>query len=306
MATVIQPSPASVRGRPSLGRRRSAYIRFVVPAVIVIGAVIVFPWLFSIWMSLNEWQIGSGAARFIGLENFATLAANERFLSSIGRTLYYTALATILPLVLGLFAAVVFNQHFPLRGILRTAYTLPMMATPVAIALVWTMMFHPQIGVLNYLLGLVGLPKSLWVYAPDTVIPALVLVEVWQWTPLVMLIVLGGLASLPIDPYESAVIDGATSLDLFRFITFPLILPYLMVALILRGIDAIKAFDIIYVISSGGPGTASETINLYLYVQAFQFFQIGHSSAVVIVFFTLIVALTLVLVWARERLRWTQ
>ena len=120
------------------------------------------------------------------------------------RTFYFTALAVILPLIFGTFSAVVFHRKFPLRGLLRGIFILPMMATPVAIALVWTMMFHPQLGVLNYLLSLVGIPPQLWVYSAGTVIPSLVLVEVWHWTPLVALIVLGGLAALPVEPYEAA------------------------------------------------------------------------------------------------------
>jgi multiple sugar transport system permease protein len=166
------------------------------------------------------------------------------------------------------------------------------------------MMFHPQLGVLNYLLSLVGLPPSLWVYSPQTVIPSLVLVETWQWTPLVMLIVLGGLATLPSEPLESAVIDGANPWQIFRDITLPLIVPFIMVAVVLRTIDALKAFDTIFTITQGGPGTASETINIYLYLQAFSFFRIGHASAVVMVFFVIIVACSLTLLAVRQRLRW--
>src|SRR5262249_58974250 len=117
---------------------------------------------------------------------------------------------------------------FPLRSLARGIVIMPMMATPVAIALVWTMMFHPQLGVLNYLLSLVGLGPSLWVFDQATVIPSLVLVETWQWTPLVMLIVLGGLAALPTEPYESALIDGASEWQMFRSITFPLVLPFII------------------------------------------------------------------------------
>lgn len=285
--------------------RQGAYVWFIVPALFAVCAVIVFPWIFTLWMSLNDWQIGMKNS-FVGLENFAKLAGDARFLSTIPRTLYFTVLAVILPVVLGVFAAQVFHQRFPLRGLWRGIYVAPMMATPVAIALVFTMMFHPQLGVLNYLLSLIGIPKQLWVYSADTVIPTLALVEVWQWTPLVMLIVLGGLAALPTEPYESALIDGASQWDMFRYITFPLILPFLMVAVILRTIDALKAFDIIYVITQGGPGTASETINLFLYLQAFAFFRIGHASAVVIVFFVIILALALILLYARERLRWNR
>jgi len=132
-----------------------------------------------------------------------------------------------------------------------------------------------------------------------------VLVEIWHWTPFVMIIVLGGLAALPSEPYESALIDGATPWQMFRHITFPLVLPFLVVAGIIRTIDALKAFETIYVISNGGPGTASETINIYLYLQAFAYYNVGDASAVVVVFFGIIVALSLVLLYVRQRAKWT-
>lgn len=283
------------------GRRR--YMLFVAPAVAVMFAVIIFPWLFTFFMSVHDWRIGQ-AKTFVGLENYARLLHDERFINSVLRTLVYTVLATVLPLILGVLSALVFHRKFPLRGLLRGVFIMPMMATPVAVALVWTMMFHPQLGVLNYLLSLVGIPPSLWVFDQATVIPSLVLVETWQWTPLVMLIVLGGLASLPSEPYESALIDGATPWQMFRRITFPLVLPFIMVATIIRTIDAVKAFDTIFVITLGGPGTASETINLYLYTQAFAFYQIGYASAMVVVFMVVIMALCLLLLYLRQRAQW--
>ena len=297
-----ETSPAAA---PSafFARRRRNYRRFIFPALFVVGAVIIFPWLFTVWMSAFDWKIGE-APHFVGFDNYVRLATNQRFLESIGHTFYFTLLAVVLPLVLGTIAALIFHREFPFRGALRAVFTMPMMATPVAVALVWTMMFHPQQGVLNYLLSLVGLPPSLWVYSPTFVIPSLVLVEVWHWTPLVMLIVLGGLAALPTEPYESARLDGATEWQLLRFITLPLIAPFLIVAAVIRTIDAIKAFDTIYVISQGGPGTASETINLYLYLQAFAFYNVGNASAVVVVFFTIILALALLLLHVRQRTQW--
>ena len=284
-------------------RRRRNYRRFVIPALVVVGAVIIFPWLFTVWMSAFDWKIGQ-VAHFVGFDNYVQLATNRRFIEAVGHTFYFTALAVVVPLVLGTIAALLFHREFPFRGVLRAVFTMPMMATPVAVALVWTMMFHPQVGVLNYLLSLVGLPPSLWVYSPTLVIPSLVMVEVWHWTPLVMLIVLGGLAALPTEPYESARLDGATEWQLFRYITLPLIAPFLVVAAVIRTIDAVKAFDTIYVISQGGPGTASETINLYLYLQAFAFYNVGNASAVVVVFFAIILALALLLLHVRQRTKW--
>jgi multiple sugar transport system permease protein len=297
-------APTHVPRPGFLARRRRSYLLFVAPALVVVGAVIIFPWAFTVWMSAFDWKIGS-VAHFVGFDNYTQLATNKRFLESILHTFYFTLLAVIFPLILGTIAALIFHREFPLRGMLRSVFTMPMMATPVAVALVWTMMFHPQQGVLNYLLSLVGLPPSLWVYSPTWVIPSLVLVEIWHWTPLIMLIVLGGLAALPTEPYESARLDGASEWQLFRYITLPLLAPFLIVAAVIRTIDALKAFDTIYVISQGGPGTASETINLYLYLQAFAFYNVGNASAVVVVFFVIILALALLLLHVREKAKWT-
>jgi multiple sugar transport system permease protein len=285
--------------------RPPSYWPFVIPALVVVLAVIVFPWVFTIWMSLNQWKVGSPTT-FVGLANYIRLPNDPRFVEAVGHTLVYTALSVILPLVFGTAAAVVFHQKFAGRGFLRGLFIMPMMATPVAIALVWTMMFHPQLGVLNYLLSLVGLPPQLWVFHPATVIPSLVLVETWQWTPLVMLIVLGGLAALPTEPYESAQIDGATFWQMFRYITLPLVAPFLFIAAMIRTIDAVKSFDIIFAITQGGPGSASETINLYLYSVAFIYYDLGYGSAIAVIFFILIVMLTGVLLYLRQRTAWTE
>lgn len=306
MATLAERSlDHAMKAAPAQGaRHRTSYWPFVVPAVAVVGSVIVFPWVFTVWMSLHEWTVG-GARRFAGLSNYMRLVSDERFLTSVWHTLVYTFLAVILPLIFGTLAALIFNSRLPLRGVLRGVFIMPMMATPVAIALVWTMMFHPQLGVLNYLLSLIGIGPQEWVFNPSTVIPSLVLVETWQWTPLVMLIVLGGLAAIPAEPYESAAIDGANVVQRFRFITLPMIAPFLMVAVIIRTIDALKSFDIIYAITQGGPGTASETINLYLYSVAFAYYDVGYGSAIAVVFFALVIALSLLMLHLRQRTKWT-
>ena len=295
--TLAATAPATAQRRRNYARQ---YWPFIVPAGAVVAAVILFPWVFTLYMSVHDWHIG-GARTFAGLANYQRMLTDERFLLATVRTLYFTALSVILPVLLGVLAAVVFHRQFPGRGLLRTVFILPMMATPVAIALVWTMMFHPQLGVLNYLLTSVGLPPSTWVYAADTVIPTLVMVETWQWTPLVMLIVLGGLASLPTDPYEAAMLDGASGWQVFRHVTLPLVWPFITVAAVIRGIDALKAFDTIFVISNGGPGTASETLNILLYLQAFSFYDMGYASAVTVVFFVLVLLVTLLMLHVRQK-----
>jgi multiple sugar transport system permease protein len=304
MSTGVQ---AGAPRAPSTGMRGRNYARkywpFVVPAGLVVFAVIVFPWLFTLFMSVHEWDV-RGSFTYVGFANYMRLPEDERFLWSVVRTLYFTFLSVFFPVVLGVAAAVCFHRNFPLRGLARTIFILPMMATPVAIALVWTMMFHPQAGVLNYLLTSIGLPPSQWSYSASTVIPTLVLVETWQWTPLVMLIVLGGLASLPTDPFEAARIDGASAWDTFRHLTVPLVWPHIIVATVIRTIDALKAFDLIFVISGGGPGTSSETINLYLYQTAFAFYNLGYAAAMTVVFFVIILLISLVLFTVRQREQW--
>lgn len=308
MTATSLPSPTAVAPAQPAPFVHSAdftprYWLFALPAVLVVGTVIVFPWLFTLYMSGHDWKIGGGP-EFVGLQNFAELFRDTRFVESMGHTLYFTVLAVVLPILFGTAAALVFHREFPFRGLLRTVFVMPMMATPVAVALVWTMMFHPQLGVLNYLLSLVGIGPQAWVYSPDTVIPTLILVEVWHWTPLVMLIVLGGLAGLPREPYESALIDGANDWHMFRHITLPLVWPFIMVAIVIRTIDALKAFDTIFVITQGGPGTASETLNIFLYLQAFQFYKIGYASAVVVIFFVIVIMLSLLLLYARQKSKW--
>lgn len=297
-ATLAQPAPFTHSADFT-----PRYWLFAAPAVLVVATVIVFPWLFTLYMSGHDWKIGAGP-EFVGLANFAELFRDARFIESMGHTFYFTTLAVVLPIVFGTAAALVFHREFPFRGVLRTVFVMPMMATPVAVALVWTMMFHPQLGVLNYLLSLVGVGPQPWVYSPNAVIPTLILVEVWHWTPLVMLIVLGGLAGLPREPYESALIDGANDWHMFRHITLPLVWPFIMVAIVIRTIDALKAFDTIFVITQGGPGTASETLNIFLYLQAFQFYKIGYASAVVVIFFVIIIMLSLLLLYARQKSKW--
>src|SRR6266478_2012604 len=304
-ASEAAPARSGAATHETGGWQPPSYWPFVVPALVVVLAVIIFPWLFTIWMSLNQWKVGSPTT-FVGLANYWRLPGDARFVESVWHTLVYTALSVALPLLFGTLAAVVFHAKFPMRGFLRGLFILPMMATPVAIALVWTMMFHPQLGILNYLLSLIGLPPQLWVFHPATVIPSLVLVETWQWTPLVMLIVLGGLAAIPTEPYESAMIDGATRWQVFRYITLPLITPFLFIAGMIRMIDAVKSFDIIFAITQGGPGSASETVNLYLYSVAFIYYDLGYGSAIAVIFFLLNVAMAALMLHLRQRTMWTE
>jgi multiple sugar transport system permease protein len=279
---------------------------FPAPAVALVAVIVVYPILYTGWMSLQEWSASSlTPPRFVGADNYGKIAFGDpRFREAVGRTVYFTALAVAAETVLGLAMALLFNREFWGRGLLRTLAILPMVATPTAIALVFVMMYHPTLGVANYLLSVVGLAPFRWTYSSQTALYALALVDVWQWTPLIMLIALAGLASLPREPYEAAHLDGASALQAFWHVTLPLLRPALVVAVLFRSIDALKTFDIIFVMTQGGPANASETINILLFNQAFSYFNMGYAASMAVALFAVVMGASLILIKARRTAAW--
>jgi multiple sugar transport system permease protein len=285
---------------------RHAQWLFPAPAVLLVAVIIVYPIVYTGWMSLHEWFASSlTGPRFIGGANYSKiLLGDPRFREAVLRTIYFTILAVAAETVLGVAMALLFNREFWGRGLLRTLAILPMVATPTAIALVFVMMYHPTLGVANYLVSVVGLSPFRWTYSSATALYALALVDVWQWTPLIMLIALAGLASLPREPYEAAHLDGATSWQAFWHITLPLLRPTLVVAILFRAIDALKTFDIIFVMTQGGPANATETVNLLLFNQAFSYFNMGYAASMAVALFALVLGASLILIKVRRTTTW--
>lgn len=294
--------PGAPRGRRGQGvwNRVDAALPYLfpLPAIAVMLLVVVYPIYHLVDMSLQSFNIML-ETRFIGLRNFERLFRDASFWASLWRTAQFVLLSVVGATLLGVATAVVLKRDF--RGVawLRVLFLLPMFATPVAVGLVWLTMFHPELGVINYLLRSVGLPPSLWLASPQTVIPSIALVDVWQRTPLVMLIVLAGLRALPNEPFEAATIDGAGRWQTFWFITLPLLRPALTIAVMFTTIDAMKTFDKIFVMTQGGPIRASETLSVYAYLRTFSYMQLGYGSAVIFVF----ALLTMVLSWLFIRYR---
>jgi multiple sugar transport system permease protein len=280
---------------------RHARWLFPAPALLFVFALMVFPILYTVWTSFTGWDLGTGHPQtFIGPGNYEKLLSDERFRNAIGRTIYFTALAVGVEVMLGVAIALILNKEFRGRRIVSSVLLLPMMATPVAIAMVWLLMYEPTAGIINFILRSLHLPTPLWIAGTDSVLPALALVDIWEWTPMVVLITLAGLASLPSDPFEAASIDGASTLQTIRLITLPLLVPTILVATLLRLIDALKTFDIIYTMTGGGPGFSSETLNVFSYQQAFQYFSFGYASSVLVVFFAIVLALSLAFTYVRR------
>ena len=276
-----------------IDRRQALF--YPAPAVIALFLIVVIPIGYNLYLAFTKWTIGLGAPRFIGLDNFIEIFQDDRVWNGLKVMIYFSGLSLTLELVLGLLIALYFHRQFRGSEVVQAIYIFPFAATPVAVALIWRIMLNPEIGVMNYLLNSIGLPGSLWVSSAATVIPSLVLVDVWKWTPMITLIVLAGLKSLPQDPYEAARIDGANTLQIFWYITLPLIRPVLIAALMLRSLDNLKEFDTIYTITQGGPGIASETLYLYSYNVGFSFFKAGYGSALMVVVFLIVLVFNVVM-----------
>jgi multiple sugar transport system permease protein len=294
--------PLRKESRWSLFVERHPVLVFTTPAAVVVFVLMIFPVLYTVYMSLHSWFASSlTSPEFVGLANFKrAFLEDERFRNALWLTLYFTVLATALQVTLGVALALLLNRPFRGKGFFRSIFLLPMVATPVAIALVWMMMYNPTLGVMNYLVGLIRLGPFKWVSDASLVIPALAVVDTWEWTPLITLITLAGLATLPLEPYESALIDGASPAQMFWRITLPLLRPTIMVALLFRAIDCLKTFDIIYVMTAGGPGFASETLNVYTFQVGLFYFHIGYACSLLVILFALVLGVSLILIKARR------
>ena len=283
--------------------KRIKYV-FVLPALIFVLVMMVFPILYTLRLSFSQWSMGSlTPPRWIGLRNFTSLLVQDRrFWPAVGRTFAFTIIAVVIETVLGVAIALILNRDMRGKNVIKTLFLLPMVATPVAVGMVWLLMYEPSIGVINYFLKLLGLPQGLWLASPAQALGSLILVDVWQWTPMITLIVLAGLAALPSEPYEAALVDGASTLQSIRLITLPLLQPTILAAMTLRAIDAFKTYDIIYTMTQGGPGYATETLNIYSFVLGFQYFQMGKASALLIIFFALTLGLAVMINWLKKPL----
>lgn len=278
---------------------------FTIPTILFVLAMIAFPIIYTFRLSFFESTMSAQGDTFVGFKNYIDMFTDpdQRFLQAFGRTMLFSVCAIIVEVILGVGIAILLNRKFVGKGIARTVFLLPMVATPVAIGMVWQLIYEPNIGIANFLLSKIGMPSLSWLGSSDTALWSLMLVDVWQWTPMVMLIVFAGITSLPTDPFESAVVDGANGFQILTKITLPLLVPTILVALLLRLIDIVKTFDIIYSTTQGGPGYATETLNILSYRYAFENFQFGQSSATLMVFFVVVMTIAVVFVKVKKKVQ---
>jgi ABC-type sugar transport system permease subunit len=287
----------SERNAPHLTQDRRLAIAFVTPAVSVIALIAIFPLAWTLWNSLHlqDLRMPWLGHPFIGLENYVELARDPRFWSSLGHTLFFTAASVSLELVLGLALALAMNRAFRGRGIMRATALLPWAIPTVVAALLWRFMFDSQAGIANALLVAVGILERpmVWFIEASTAWVPVILADVWKTTPFVALLLLAGLQNIDRSLYEAAAVDGASAWWQLRRITLPLLKPAILVALIFRTLDAFRVFDLVYVLTSGGPGTSTEPVALYAFNALLQNLRFGYGSAVSVVIFIITFALAL-------------
>ena len=276
---------------------------FPLPALIIALGLFIYPLFQLFFLSMSRWILVTTDPRtFVWFANFVRAFLHDaHFWKSIWLMLYFAFASVFFQLVIGFLLALLLNREFKGESAVRMLLLFPIIATPVAMSLTWSIMMNPFMGVLNYLLSLIGLGPSEWTASTTTVMPALILVEVWHWSPFMMLVLLAGLKNLPKDPFEAAIIDGASKLQIFTKITLPLMQPYIVLVIIFRLIHGFRVFDKIFVLSGGGPNRASETLNLMIYSEAFGSLNYGYASALGVVMLIIIFVISLGIFRYRER-----
>ncbi len=270
----------------------------VAPAVVLMLLAVAYPIGFNLYASLQRWNMlySDMPEAFLGLRAFADIVLDGAFWHAVRVTLVITSAAVAIELSLGLALALLVHEDIHAGRLLRTLLVAPIMATPLIVALVFRLMWHGEFGLINYVLSLVGLGPVLWLTQPATAVAAVVLTEVWHNTSFVFLVLLGALQMLPREPYEAARVDGATWLQRLRYVTLPMLRPAILVALLFRTVFAIRMFDEIWVLTRGGPQSATETISLLIYKSAFEMFDVGHAAGLSILLLLLTAALALVMI----------
>ena len=267
-----------------LDEKKRFMLALIAPAVFALALFQIVPILTGANASFRDWSLHDPQKTWIGFSNYRYVLTDEAFLWTVLPNTFGFMLATVsCSLVLGLAIALLLNQRFPGRWLVQTIILLPLMVAPVIAAIMIRWMFNDQFGIVNVVLEALGFEPVAWLTQKWTAFLAILLTDVWLWTPWFALLLLAGLQSLPPEPFEAAKIDAASAWRTFRYITLPMLRPVIVVCVVIRTIDAFRTFDIVWTISAGGPARATELFSLYAYVEAFQFLNFGRGSAAAVI-----------------------
>jgi len=294
------------RGRSSVPARLKDIAgrwSFMIPATVVLVAVLAYPLLYTLQISFSHFDLSTfSPGSWVGLENYTKALGNASFQNSLVVTGVYLVLALPLQIVLGFAIAFLLNAEWRGRGVFRALFLIPMVVAPVVSGGIWKMLLDPLWGVLGWLGSLVGLPPVNWFGSPATAMISVVMIDTWRSVPFVVLIASAALLALPKDVFEAAQVDGANWWQTLWRVSLPMLAPIIAATFIVRWLGAVKMFDIILTTTNGGPGKATEVVNLYIYQQAFQMLRFSESSAMAVIVLVLTTILTLVFLWGSKKL----
>ena len=285
---------AAGSARPRFDPRVFTPYFFILPAVLVIFGGLVYPIFDAFYLSFYDWKIGTpiSSAPYTGLAHFKRMVFDEGVLESIWVTLRFGFWTVTIEMLLGVSLALLLEK--PIRGasVFRTIFILPLMVSPVVVGLIWRYLFDARIGWINYYLGLVGIEPQVWLGDAELAFFAIVFTDIWQWTPFIFIIIIAGLQALPSEVLEASRIDGANWWQIIFFVKLPMLRSILVIALLMRLIDVFRALEVMYIMTGGGPGRATELLSLHIYNRAFDTQQLGYASAISVLLILLVFGLS--------------
>ncbi|MCL4416023.1 MAG: sugar ABC transporter permease [Actinobacteria bacterium] len=276
----------------------------ITPSIILVFVILIYPLIYSIYISFTNIEIRTaGEVYFVGFNNYVKAFVDPYFRGALVRTLYFALGTVFLKLVLGLIVALVLHQQFFGRGLVRTLIILPWATPLVVTGIMWKWMLNPSIGIINYLLKKIGLIEKYIVWLGDMrfAMPWVIIADVWQGAPFFVILLLAGLQTIPGELYEAAMIDGAGSWQRFRRITLPLIKFPIFIVTILGTISALNAFDLIFILTKGGPGGATKMATYFVWMNAFKFFHLNYSSAISYIIMTMALIISFAYIYILRR-----
>jgi len=263
---------------------------FVIPCIVFLLLVVVYPTLFAVKMSFFDWKIvrPNKIMHFVGIKNYLRALTSYKFWNSLKVTVLFAIMTIPIEFILGISLALLLNRDFKGKSVVRALFVLPMVVSPLSAGILFRVMYHPQCGIFNQILHLFNIAPIMWLSSNSTALIAVVLCEVWQSVPFILLVSLAGLEMLPSGPLEAAIVDGANSVQRFIYMILPFLSKLLAIVFIIRAIDIIRIFDSIYVMTRGGPGVSTEVIGLYMYYEGFEFFKTSYASALSVIILLLV------------------
>lgn len=265
----------------------------LLPACVILIGLTMYPYVYSFYLSFHTWGGGITAPLFVGLSNYNEIFRSYEFWNALKLSGIWTGTTVIVEFVIGFAIALLLAIEVKGRKIYRVLVMIPMVMTPIVSSLTWkTLVYHPSLGIANWALSLIALAPQAWLGENSTALLSVIIYDIWHWTPFVILCLLAGLSALPTEPYDAAKVDGASRRQIFLYLTLPLMNKVILVALLFRMIDAFRTFDVIFAMTGGGPGRATQTLPLYIFQTGLEFFYFGKGAAISVV--TVIIAILLV------------